>query len=53
MIRTKDGNKFTGAAVKVKKPVSVECVEANRIVEEQLKQEMELFLSEVRTQLND
>ena len=24
-----------------------------RIVEEQLKQEMELFLSEVRTQLND
>lgn len=53
VIRTKDGNKFTGAAVKVKKPVSVECVETNRIVEEQLKQEMELFLSEVRTQLND
>lgn len=53
VIRTKDGNKFTGAAVKVKKTVSVECVETNRIVEEQLKQEMELFLSEVRTQLND
>lgn len=53
VVRTKDGNKFTGAAVKVKKPVSVECVEANRIVEEQLKQEMELFLSEVRALLND
>lgn len=38
VVRTKDGNKFTGAAVKVKKPVSVECVDANRIVEEQLKQ---------------
>lgn len=53
VVRTKDGNKFTGAAVKVKKPVSVECVEANRIVEEQLKQEMELFLSEVRALQND
>lgn len=53
VVRTKDGNKFTGTAVKVKKPVSIECVEANRIVEEQLKQEMELFLSEIRGQLND
>nr|DAR86963.1 MAG TPA: hypothetical protein [Caudoviricetes sp.] len=53
VVRTKDGNKFTGAAVKVKKPVSVECVEANRIVEEQLKQEMELFLSEVRALQDD
>lgn len=53
VLRTKDGNKYTGAAVKVKKAVSVECVEANRIVEEQLKQEMELFLSEIRHQQND
>ena len=52
MVRTKDGNKYTGAAVKVKKPVSVECVEANRIVEEQLKQQMELFLTEVKIQQN-
>lgn len=53
VVRTKDGNKYTGAAVKIKKAVSVECIGANRIVEEQLKQEMELFLSEIRTQQND
>lgn len=53
VLRTKDGNKYTGAAVKVKKAVTIECVEANRIVEEQLKQEMELFLSEIRYQQND
>ena len=53
VVRTKDGNKYTGAAVKLKKPVSVECTGANRIVEEQLRQEMELFLSEVRAQQND
>lgn len=50
VVRTKDGNKYTGAAVKVKKIISVECLEANRIVEEQLKQQMELFLEEIRTQ---
>lgn len=53
VVRTKDGNKYTGAAVKFKKAVSVECTGANRIVEEQLRQEMELFLSEVRKQQND
>lgn len=30
----------------------IECLEANRIVEEQLKQEMERFLSEIRNQQN-
>lgn len=53
IIRTKDGNRCTGAAVKVKKTVSVECVSSNRIVEEHLRQEMELFLSEVRVLQND
>ena len=50
VMRTKDGNNYTGAEIKVKKTVSIECTEANRIVEEQLKQEMELFLSEIRNQ---
>lgn len=52
VLRTKDGNRFTGAAIKIKKTVSVECLEANRIVEEQLKQEMERFLGEIRNQQN-
>ena len=34
----------------IKKAVSIECIATNRIVEEQLRQEMELFLREVRTQ---
>lgn len=50
VVRTKDGNNYIGEAVKIKKPVTVECIAANRIVEEQLKQEMELFLNEVRQQ---
>lgn len=50
ILRTKDGNKYTGAEIKVKKPVSVERIEANRIVEEQLKQEMERFLGEIRVE---
>lgn len=53
VLRTKDGNKYTGAAVKIKKAVSVECIGANRIVEEQLKQKMELFLTEIRVQQDD
>lgn len=48
LLRTKDGSKYTGAEIKVKKVVTVECIEANRIVEEQLKQEMERFLREIR-----
>lgn len=48
VLRTKDGNNYTGDMIKVKKTVSVECIEANRIVEEQLKQEMERFLNEIR-----
>lgn len=48
IVRTKTGNKFTGEAIKVKKTVTVQCVAANRIVEEQLKQQMEQFLIEVR-----
>ena len=50
ILRTEDGNKYTGAEIKVKKHVSVECIEANRIVEEQLKQEMERFLGEIRAE---
>ena len=53
VVRTKTGNKFTGEAVKVKKSVSVECIAPNRIIEEQLRQEMEQFLSEVRGQENE
>lgn len=52
LLRTKDGNKYTGAEIKVKKNVSVECVGANRIVEEQLRQEMERFLNEIKNQTN-
>ncbi|WP_301745953.1 hypothetical protein [uncultured Duncaniella sp.] len=50
VVRTKDGNNYTGEAVKIKKPITVECIAPNRIVEEQLKQEMELFLNEIRQQ---
>ena len=50
VLKTKDGNKYTGEAIKVKKEVDVERTTGNRIVEEQLKQEMELFLTELRTQ---
>lgn len=50
ILRTKDGNKYTGAEIKVKKPVNVECIEANRIVEEQLKQEMERFLGDIQVE---
>lgn len=53
VLRTKDGNKYTGEAIKLKKSVIVESLETpNRINEEQLKQEMERFLSEIRTQQN-
>ena len=50
VVRTKTGNKFTGEAVKVKKSVSIECIAPNRMVEEQLRQQMERFLSEARGQ---
>lgn len=50
VVRTKDGNKYTGEAIKVKKEVEVERTSGNRIVEEQLKQKMEEFLIELRTQ---
>lgn len=52
VLKTKDGNKYTGEAIKVKKEIEVERTTGNRIVEEQLKQEMELFLTELRTQSN-
>ena len=52
IVHTKSGNKYTGAAVKVKKNTTIQCVGPNRIVEEQLKQQMELFLSEIRKQEN-
>ena len=52
VLKTKDGNKYTGEAIKVKKEVEVERTTGNRIVEEQLKQEMELFLTELRSQEN-
>lgn len=49
VVHTKDNNKYTGADIKVKKSIIVESSGTNRIVEEQLKQEMELFLGEIRT----
>ena len=52
VLRTKDGNKYTGEAIKVKKEVEIERTTGNRIVEDQLKQEMEVFLSELRSQEN-
>ena len=52
VLKTKDGNKYTGEAIKVKKEIKVERTTGNRIVEEQLKQEMELFLTYLRTQSN-
>ena len=52
VVKTKDGNKYTGEAIKVKKEVEVERTSGNRIVEEQLKQKMEEFLTELRTQSN-
>lgn len=50
MIETRDGNKYTGNTIKVKKQVIIEQTKANRIVEEQLKQEMESFLREIEDQ---
>lgn len=52
IIKTKDGNKYTGEAVKVKKRITVDCVGPNQVVEEQLKQNMELFLGEIRSRQN-
>ena len=52
VVKTKDGNKYTGEAVKVKKRITVDCIAPNQIVEEQLKQEMELFLSEIKNMQN-
>lgn len=46
----KNGNKFTGEAVKVVRDVVIERTTGNRIVEEQLKQKMESFLSELNEQ---
>lgn len=48
----KNGNKYTGEAVKVVRDVVVEKTTGNRIVEEQLKQKMELFLSELNEREN-
>ena len=53
VVRTKDGNRYTGEDIKVKKKIKVERTTGNRIVEEQLKQEMEAFLTELRDQTND
>ena len=53
VVRTKDGNRYTGEDIKVKKEIKVERTTSNRIVEEQLKQEMEAFLTELRDQTND
>lgn len=48
LIETRDGNKYTGNTIKVKKQVIIEQTKANRIVEEQLKQEMESFFKRNR-----
>ena len=48
VVCTKSGDRLAGEAVRVKKTVSVQCIGPNRIVEEQLKQQMEQFLGELR-----
>lgn len=52
-IMTKNGNRYTGEAVKLVKEVTVEKTTGNRIVEEQLKQKMESFLTELGNSTND
>lgn len=49
-VLAKNGNKYTGEAVKVIRDVLIERTTGNRIVEEQLKQKMELLLSELNEQ---
>ncbi|MBD5238477.1 MAG: hypothetical protein HDS64_01725 [Bacteroidales bacterium] len=46
----KDGNKYRGEEIKVVRDVTVEKTSGNRIVEEQLKQRMESFLSDLNEQ---
>ncbi len=46
-IRTKSGKKYNGEAIKVVKEIDVELTDTGRIVEEQLKQKMELFLEDL------
>lgn len=48
----KNGNKYTGDAIKVVKDITVEKTTNNRLVEEELKQKMELFLNELRNSIN-
>lgn len=52
-LKTKDGNIYTGESIKIKKEVEVEKTTGNRIVEEQLKQKMELYLGELKKMNND
>lgn len=47
-IHTKGGGKYDGREMRVVKSISVDCISSNRISEEQLKQEMELFLNELK-----
>lgn len=52
-IIAKNGNKYTGEAVKVVRDIIVEKTTGNRLVEEQLKQKMESFLNDLNEQNND
>lgn len=47
---TKNGNRYNGDVIKIVKDVVVEKTTGNRLVEEQLKQKMEGFLSELNSQ---
>lgn len=47
-VTSKSGKKYRGDSIKKVKDVIVETTSQNRIVEEQLKQKMELFLSELK-----
>lgn len=52
-IKTKQGVNFSGEAVKLVRDVDVELTDAGRIVEEQLKQRMEIFLHDLVSEANE
>lgn len=52
-IISRNGNKFTGEYIKVVQDITVEKTTGNRLVEEQLKQKMEMFLNELNKNFRD
>jgi hypothetical protein len=52
VLKTKNGNRYTGESIKVVRDVTVERTNSNRIVEEHLKQLMEAFLTDLNNSNN-